>query len=405
MTKILCFSTLFPNAQQKNHGIFVENRLRHILQTGGVSAKVLAPVPYFPFRSEFWGRYGNFAKIPSVEQRHGMEIHHPRFLVVPKIGNVFTPHTLAASALESAKSIMQQGFDFDVIDAHYFYPDGVAACILARKLRKPFVVTSRGSDLTQHARNGYERKMILDAAHAATALITVSSSLKTELMKLGLPPDRIAVLRNGVETEIFCPPPGRQSDQKNSAARFSMVSVGALIPRKAHEITIRAMSDLPDCELKIAGAGPLHGELTQLIEQLGLTNRVRLLGELAHRDLPKLYGDADAMVLMSSREGWANVILESLACGTPALVSDVGGAREIIQDEVAGIVLAERSTRVLVSAIKDLQAKRPDRNKIRDYAETFGWKPVAAANARLLQAAAAATSPLRNIDQEFSVTR
>lgn len=298
---------------------------------------------------------------------------------------------------------MSRGLEFDLIDAHYFYPDGVAAHLLSQKFGKPFVVTARGSDLTQHTADPHERQQIISAANAATALITVSASLKEELVNLGIGRSRIAVLRNGVETNLFKPLSANENAAQAGAGRFRMVSVGALIPRKAHEIAIRAMSLLPDCELAIAGVGPMQGELALLISKLGLSERVTLLGEIAHRDLPIHYGKADLMVLVSSREGWANVILEALACGTPVVASNVGGASEIIRSEAAGRVLDTRTPEALAEAITALRASRPDRARTRKYAEAFGWKPVARANSRLLVAAATARTPMHDIAAEFSV--
>lgn len=400
MTRVLCFSTLYPNQARPNHGIFVENRLRKTLETGEITATVLAPVPYFPFRSSFWGRYADFARIPFSESRHGLKVFHPRFLTLPRIGNRIAPDSLAMTAQTTLKRLTQQNCTFDVIDAHYFYPDGVAASYLARALGKPFVVTARGSDLTQHALVPHERNRIIRAAQEATALITVSSSLKTELVKLGIPPDRIAVLRNGVDTDVFVPPDRRPPVARG---RFRILSVGALIPRKAHDITIRAMATLPDCELKIVGTGEQRAELMKLIGDLGLTDRISLAGEIPHHNLPQEYGNADLSVLMSSREGWANVILESLACGTPVIASDVGGASEIIGHTAAGMVLKERTPQALAQAVGSFRTAMPDRFATRRYAEAFGWHPVASANARLLTDAAKAKSPMHDIAQKYSV--
>ena len=123
------FSTLFPNKAQPNHGIFVENRLCHTLAQGGIDATVMAPVPYFPFRHKMFGRYAAFASVPREEKRHGLVIHHPRFPVIPKIGSRFTPGFLYR-AVRRALARLEEPVKFDLIDAHYFYPDGVAAVML-----------------------------------------------------------------------------------------------------------------------------------------------------------------------------------------------------------------------------------------------------------------------------------
>lgn len=363
----------------------------------------MAPVPYFPFQSPLWGRYSAFARIPKLEQRQDVVIHHPRFPVVPKIGSLLTPLLLYLAARRSLRNLMSQGLAFDLIDAHYFYPDGVAAALLARAFNKPFVVTARGSDLTQHAKNQFERSQILWAARSATAIVTVSQSLKTELENLGIGKDKIAVLRNGVDTTVF-----RQLGRDKTRAdlgltRYALLSVGALIPRKGHEIAIEALSHLPDCELLIAGSGLLREKLQNCATQFGVASRVRFLGQIAHSDLPNLYNAADAFVLMSSREGWANVILESLACGTPVIATDVGGSGEVIRSPAAGRLLSERSPQALAREIQSLRAHPPERTATRKYAEAFGWGPVAAANRALFKALADTQTPISNVARQFSV--
>lgn len=401
MIRVLLFSTLFPNQEQPNHGVFVENRIRQTLAQGGVEVTVLAPVPFFPFRSNAWGRYAAYARVPAVEQRAGVTVHHPRFPAIPVIGTRLSAQFLYRAALRRLRGLMANGLTFDVIDAHYFYPDGVAAALLARAVGKPLVITGRGSDLTLHTRDPVAKAQILKAARSADALITVSQSLKRTLVEFGIESERVAVLRNGVETDLFRPLPREACRAALNIERFCLLSVGGLIPRKGHDITIEAMAQLPDCELLIAGSGPLRATLEARAKQLGVDDRVRFLGEVAHRDLPKLYSAADTMVLMSSREGWANVILESLACGTPVVASDVGGANEIIRAAVAGALVARRDSASLVRAIQTLRASMPNRAQTRSYAEAFGWAPVATANKGILATVAARTPGL--IPASFSV--
>jgi glycosyltransferase involved in cell wall biosynthesis len=106
---------------------------------------------------------------------------------------------------------------------------------------------------------------------------------------------------------------------------------------------------------------------------------------------------------MSSREGWANVILESLACGTPVIASNVGGALEIIGHTDAGMVLSERTPEALARAIGAIRNAMPDRLATRRYALAFGWQPVAKAYARLLADAATTKSPMQDVARKYSV--
>ncbi|MEO8747434.1 MAG: glycosyltransferase family 4 protein, partial [Rhodanobacter sp.] len=125
--RLLVFTSLYPNAEQPQHGIFVEERLRHLVASGLVTATVVAPVPWFPFRHRRFGRYARFARVPAYEQRHGIRIEHPRYPVIPKFGMGVAPSLMYRALLPVLRRHLANGNGFDLIDAHYFYPDGVAA--------------------------------------------------------------------------------------------------------------------------------------------------------------------------------------------------------------------------------------------------------------------------------------
>ena len=153
--------------------------------------------------------------------------------------------------------------------------------------------------------------MILRAIEGAAAVIAVSAALQQALVEIGAPEAKITVLRNGVDTALFRPPPiGRPPAPHLGFTRPTLISVGLLIERKGHHRTIEAMTQLPDFDLVIVGEGPERDRLNALIARLGLGDRVRLMGARPHAELPLWYGAADASVLSSSREGWANVLLE-----------------------------------------------------------------------------------------------
>ncbi|MFZ5609460.1 MAG: glycosyltransferase family 4 protein [Pseudomonadota bacterium] len=371
---ILTFSTLYPNAAMPNFGVFVENRLRHLVASGAVRARVLAPVPWFPLKSPLFGARAAFARAPRAETRHGLALSHPRYLVIPKLGWGLTPHMLYRAALSEARRLIAGGYDFDLIDAHYFYPDGVAAVWLAHALGKPVTVTARGTDINFIPRYPKARAKILAAGRAASAMIAVSQALKDEMVRIGLPEDRITVLRNGVDLTLFSPRERGAARARHGLARPTLLSVGALIDRKGHDLVISALPDLPDMDLLIAGAGPEEGALKALARALGIDERVRFLGAVPHGELPTLYSAADIMVLASSREGWANVLLEAMACGTPVVASNVWGAPECVARPEAGRLMAERTPAGIVEAVRDLRANPPSRQETRLYAEGFGWE-------------------------------
>jgi teichuronic acid biosynthesis glycosyltransferase TuaC len=386
--RVLTFTTLYPNAAKPNHGVFIENRLRQTLARHDMSVVVLAPVPYFPFTSDVFGAYARYARAPLHEVRHGIEVHHPRYFLVPKVGMSTAAELLYRGALSACRRL---GFDrstIDVIDAHYFYPDGVAAARLAQALNVPFVVTARGSDLNVLPQYPSVRRGILDAAAKAAAVITVSGALKEQAIKVGIPREKTAVLRNGVDLEQFLPRDREASRKRFGVSGFTVVSVGNLVELKGHDLTIEAVAAIPGASLLIAGGGPLRDALKARAEALGASDRVRLLGEVAHEDLSSLFSAADVSVLMSEREGWANVLLESMACGTPVIATRVGGNAEAITRPEAGALLPERSAAALRDGLLAFQHRPHDRAATRRHAEDFGWSAVAAGNFALLSAAA-----------------
>ena len=363
--RVLTFTTLFPNDRQPNHGVFVENRLRHLVGTGQIQATVLAPVAWRP---------GQSRQIPAQTWRHGLHILHPRWTPIPGIGMPVSPLLLYVSATHALSRLLHEGSRFDLIDAHYFYPDGVAAVWLGKRFGLPVVVTARGSDVTQFPAYTIPRRLIKKAAADADAVITVSAGLRDALVLLGVSASKVTVLRNGVDLDVFKPVERERARRNFGVDGRVLVSVGGLIERKGHHRTIAALVRLPDWQLLIAGDGPERARLLSLAEQLGVAARVRLLGSLPHTSLSSLYSAADLSVLASSREGWANVLLESMACGTPVIASPIPGNPEVVQSPEAGLIAGENTPDGLAEAIRAWEVAPYDRSLTRRYAEGFGWK-------------------------------
>jgi glycosyltransferase involved in cell wall biosynthesis len=282
---------------------------------------------------------------------------------------------LARTGLAAARRLIASGYDFDLIDAHYFYPDGVAATMIGKALNKPVVITARGTDINLIPRYPKPRRMILDAARDCAAVITVSAALKDALVGVGGTEEKITVLRNGVDLELFTPEDRSQARAKFGITRFALASVGNLIPTKGHQLVIEALQSLPDVELLIAGRGPHEQAFRDLALRLGVADRIQFLGVLAQSELRWLYSAADSLVLASEREGWPNVLLEAMSCGTPVIASNVGGVPEIVAAPEAGVLMDERSAHGIERAIARLRHALPARSATRTYAEQFGWQP------------------------------
>jgi glycosyltransferase involved in cell wall biosynthesis len=342
--RVLTFSSLFPNSVAPRHGIFVETRLAAIQRIANVEACVIAPVPWFPFSHPRFGKYAGYARVPSAETRLGNRVLHPRYWMLPGVGMSIQPITMAIGASRLARELCRTGFDFDVIDAHYFYPDGVAAAFLARRLKKPLVITARGSDINLLARYPWPRHLIKWAAGQAAAVVTVSEALAARLLELGVDAARITVVRNGVDTERFAPVDQREARQRlGLPAGPLVVSVGNLVPEKGHALVVDALRELVDVHLVIVGEGPERARIEHRIAANRVGSRVTLLPVQHQPDLKWVYGAADVTVLASEREGLPNVLLESLACGTPVVATRVGGVGEIVTEAAAGRVVVERN--------------------------------------------------------------
>lgn len=376
--RVLTVTSLYPNAAQPNHAVFVENRMRRVHETGEAEISVIAPTPWFPSKSKMFGSYAVHAAVPKREERHGIRIDHPRYAMIPKVGMQSQPiFYLRALRRAAAKMIAETG-PFDLIDAHYFYPDGVAASRLAGELGIPFTCTARGTDVNQiPSISEFGKQAVLDVARRASASITVCEALRQELIDLGADGSKIHTLRNGVDLENFRPPKTAREDLRAKlgvpADAHLVVSVGGLVERKGHHLTVDAVSELDGVHLLIAGNGPEQSALEARIEGLGVGDRVKLLGAVPHAELADLYGAADLSVLASSREGWANVLLESMACGTPVVATSVWGTPEVVASSEAGLLATERDAVTLRFQIRKLLSSLPDRAATRAYAELFSW--------------------------------
>lgn len=378
--KVLVVSTLYPNHANPKHGIFIHHRMKQLhAHHPEVQIKVLAPVPWFPVASDRFGEYGRLARVSAKETIDGIEVFHPRYLVLPKVGMHLTPYTLANSMLRAARRIRAQGFDFALIDGHYYYPDGVAIEKIADQLGVPFTVTARGTDINyipQHHPIALRRiQHVLARARRNMAVCQALIDCMTD--ELGADKSSAVTARNGVDLELFAYADDTLHQQRQAEKGLKekklVLSVGHLIERKGHHLVIDAVSDIDNCELWILGAGPMKAELEGQIKRLGVEHRVRLLGEMDQADMIAFYQAADCMVLASSREGWANVLLESMACGTPVVATRIWGTPEVMPvDEQQFLV--ERNRDALQQAIVSRLNANGSRKQMREHAEKFSWQ-------------------------------
>jgi glycosyltransferase involved in cell wall biosynthesis len=374
MLRVATLSTLFPNREQPNFGVFVEGQTLRLAACEDVELRVVNPVamPLFPL--DLLARYRPLRGLPQEEVWKGVRVSRPRLRVLPGLSGPFNPSLLVQAARPVLRRWREDGFGFDVIDAQFFYPDGPAAAQLAAEFNVPYSIKARGADIHYWGRVPGCRPQILRAASGAKGMLAVAQSLRRDMVAMGMDPARIAVHYTGVDLERFRP-------QDRVAAKASLgiqgpliISVGALIPRKGHDIVIKALAEIESATLLVAGEGPEEVRLMALTRSMGLESRVRLLGSVPHKDLPSLLSAADVMALASESEGLANAWIEAMACGTPVVTPEVDGAAEAVDRPAAGRLLRERTPAAFAAAIRAILADPPAPEAVRASAERFAWE-------------------------------
>ena len=372
MLRVLTLSTLFPNAAHPTLGVFVERQVLGLAGRPDVELEMVAPVglPVWPL--SLHRHYAPLRGLPREEVWKGVRVHRPRYRVWPMLGARGTPKAIADALLPLLRE-MRARFPFDVIDAEYFWPDGPAALGLSQALGVPFSVKARGSDIHLWGRRPGTAVQVLDAGRKAGGLLAVSASLRDDMAALGLPRGRIRVHHTGIDHDRFRPVDRAAAKASLGISGPLLVTAGALIPRKGQRVAIEALPFLPGASLIVVGDGPDAAKLSALAHRLGVSERVRFLGIRPHDELPALLAAADVAVQPSSGEGLANVWVEALACGTPVVTCDVGGARDALDRPEAGHMVP-RDPGAVAAAVRALLDAPPPPEAVRAAAEKFSWE-------------------------------
>jgi glycosyltransferase involved in cell wall biosynthesis len=350
LLRVLSIATLFPDTARPNFGLFVEKSLRALAAQPGIDLTVVAPVGLPPFPLSFHPRYRALRDLPLKEHWNGLTVHRPRFTLLPKIGSRFNPAKIARAVLHVARDHI-----FDVVDAQFFYPDGPAAMRVAKALDLPFSIKARGADISHFGHDPATAPQLREAADKAAGLLAVSDAMRRDMAEIGIDAGKIAIHYTGIDTARFAPGDRATRGADDGPA---ILTVGALIARKGQALVIEALPALPGVHYWLAGAGEEQARYRALAASLGVADRVHFLGPVAHADLPQLYRNADVVVMPSASEGLANAWVEALACGTPIVISDAGGAAELVTSPVAGRI-AERTPAAIAAAVKAILAAPP----------------------------------------------
>jgi glycosyltransferase involved in cell wall biosynthesis len=379
--RVLTFTSLFPNKFQPNNCIFIHRRMSHFVRRRGNEVVVVAPVPYFPswLRASSWYLY---SQIPRQERIDNLEVYHPRYPLIPKVAMAAHGYLMFVGSLEVVKRLHRDK-PFDFIDSHYVFPDGFAAVMLGKLLRLPVIVSARGTDMNLFPSFPTIRPMIRWTLERVAGGIGVCTPLRDLMIEHGLAADKAQVIGNGVEATLFQPVErlfARQRLQIPQEAEV-IVSVGGLIERKGFHFLISAMAKIserrPNLRLYIIGGGPDQCKLESLIRKHNLEGRVFLKGPRPNDELMYWYSAANVSALTSSREGWPNVILESMACGTPVMATGVFGVPEVIVSQELGLIV-DQTVPSITRGLEIALARDWDRRIIEKHARQRTWDVVAA---------------------------
>jgi glycosyltransferase involved in cell wall biosynthesis len=268
---------------------------------------------------------------------------------------------------------LRRGFRFELIDAHFVYPEGLAAALAGLVLRVPVTITLRGM-LPLLVPFRLRRPQLRFALRRAARVIAVSESLKRDAVALGVPAEKVRVIGNGIDPELFRPLDRIEARRSLGLPKYGplLVSVGTLAPRKGFHLVMEAMVRLkqrwPTLRLAIVGGdgpeGSMGTELKALAARLRIEDRVIFAGPRKRGELAAWYGAADLFVLATSHEGCPNVVLEALACGTPVVATPVGSIPELLASPGAGLVV-ERTVDELAAGIDKALEQGRDRDRVR----------------------------------------
>lgn len=340
--RILFFSYAYPNAAQPTLGTFNRSLLQAVSKRHDV--RVVSPVSFIEaWRSSFTGKSAldqSFAAIPGVAADY-VPFYYP-----PKLFRESFDEFLWWSVCNKLTQTIRD-FRPDVILSYWAHPDGAVAVRAGREHGIPVATMVGGSDVLLLARSGRRRKAILKTLHQADAVVAVSRNIADTLEQDGLPAAKLHVVRRGIDRDLFQPGDRAEACRELGlpTKRFTLVTVGRLVSVKGHTHLVAACARLHreghSFGCHILGDGPLRHQLQREIQWLGLESVVQLNGSQPQTELAKWYRAADATVLPSLSEGVPNVLLESMAAGTPFIASLVGGIPEIADERFDDLVPKE----------------------------------------------------------------
>ena len=376
--KLLVFSSLFPSNKRPTAGVFIRERMFRVAQQ--IPVIVVSPVPWFPFQEliRYWQPHFR-PQLNRYEEQQGVQVYFPRFFSIPGLLKSYDGFFMALGSLPTLFKLRKQ---FNIIDAHFAYPDGYAATLLGQWLKIPVTITLRGTEVPLSKMPERKTRM-LAALKNATRVFSVSDSLKQLVVSLGADSDKIRVIGNGIDVAKFYPLAKTVARAELAIPKNAkvLVSVGALVDRKGFHRVIEILPTLaakyPELIYLIVGGDSPEGYIRERLEQqvktLGLEKNVRFLGAYPSEQLKLPLSAADLFVLATANEGWANVFLEAMACGLPVITTEVGGNIEVVNAPELGTVVPFGDSAALLAALLQGFETVWDRSLIIQYARENSW--------------------------------
>jgi glycosyltransferase involved in cell wall biosynthesis len=321
---------MFPNKEKPNFGVFVKERIKSIAEK--VETTIVAPVPHFPL-IHLMEKYSHTKNIRDNEEIDGLHVYHPRYLLIPRLFKYLDGLLYYISLNRFFVDILQKG-NHDILDFHWVYPDAYAGLRWARLYKKKIVVTIRGNESICYSEKSLRKRILIDTLRSVDHIIAVSNDMKNKVVnEYGVDGKKVTVIPNGIDNHKFSAYDKQKARIKcnlDPGKRY-VLSLCRLSEEKGLEHLFRAFSllDEPDLNLLVVGDGPLHKQLKSLANELNINDKVSFLGEVPHEEVCCWYNAADVYCLPSLWEGCPNVVIESIACGTPVVATDVGGVPDM----------------------------------------------------------------------------
>ena len=376
--KVLSVSHMFPNQLWPNNGVFVKERLKALSKV--VDINLVAPLPSFPFISST-RKYKGIEIIPEEECFDSLHVFHPKYRLIPKYLK-FLDGYLYYFTTNSFFSFLIQNENFDLLDFHWVYPDAFAGLKWARKFKKKIIITIRGNESICYFEKSLRKKMLINTLQSVDHIIAVSNDMKQKVAgEYGVEHSKITVIPNGIEPQDFYmidKKIARKSCGLEDNKKY-ILSLSRLSHEKGLEYLFKAFYslDAKNTELVVVGDGPLKAKLLRMASDLKIANRVKIIGAVPHNEAYLWYNAADVYCLPSLWEGCPNVIIESLACGTPVVSTEVGGIPDLVPCNDYGFLVPPGDPASLANALNNVLKKNWDRDSIARYASKNTWSHVA----------------------------